>query len=68
MNQLNYFYNRQMILRIILLCDRLSDATAKRDDMKQLIIQNILKHTWEPAYLTTPLFSRRKGTSKVEDE
>jgi hypothetical protein len=45
--QLNYFYDRQMVLHSILLCDRISGGMTNPDAMRKLIIENILENTWE---------------------
>lgn len=44
-NQLTYFYNRQMDNHNVLICQRIAETMEKSDDTKRVIIERILEHT-----------------------
>jgi hypothetical protein len=60
-NQLNYFYNRQMHIHNVLLCDRIATSMAKPDETKRIIVEKVLGSTWE----VKPLDAPGKGLSTL---
>lgn len=60
-NQLTYFYNRQMYIHNVLLCDRIASSMASPDDTKRVIIERVLERGWNVERLSSP----GKGISKL---
>ena len=60
-NQLNYFYSRQMHIHNVLLCDRIASSMSKPDDTKHLIVEKVLSSSWD----IKPLPGPGRGISKL---
>ncbi len=47
-NQLTYFYNRQMGNHSVLICQRIAETMQKADETKRIIVEKILEHGQKP--------------------
>lgn len=60
-NQLNYFYNRQMHLHNVIVCDRIATSMSNPDETKRLIVEKVLSSAWD----IKPLAAPGDGVSKL---
>ena len=60
-NQLNYFYNRQMHLHNVLVCERIAASMNEPDETRRTIVEKVLSSTWD----VKPPSESGKGITKL---